>query len=148
MPFGAMRAGLAYYRYQPHSTRYTDNYGVVVTPEAGIHTNTHEQIAAYLNKAHIGSKILFNADWVQYSAGSIKRAMAEIIPTALFDELTALVFPTPGYGVIKDPKNNRGAKIIDVPMYYDQPKKKWKIDYTAARAKLNAEGGICTQWFM
>ena len=129
LPEGAWKAGEAYYREHPHSTRYTDLFGVQLCEKAGININTHEQIAAYLNKEHGGSGTNVTSLWVQYLPGSIKRASAEYISTVLFDENAVLVFPTPGYGVIKDPKNNRGAKIVDVPLVYDEVKKTWDFDF-------------------
>ena len=137
MPQAAWDAGEAYYRLQPHSTRYTDNFGVALCEEAGISKNTHEQLADYLNGAHHGSGVVFTDKWVQYLPGSIKRALSEFIPTALFDAGTILVFPAPGYGVIKDPKNKRDAKSVDVPLIYDQASKSWDIDSETAKKLLN-----------
>lgn len=127
MPTGAFLAGAEYFRLNPYSTRYTDNFGVNICPEAEINNNTHEQLAAYLWKMHPAGKVSFTTDWVQYSPGSIKRALAEYIPTALFGPDSCLFFPTPGYGVIKDPKNKRGVKVVDVPMVLQNGQ--WDIDY-------------------
>jgi len=127
MPAAAFAAGWNYFINDPYATRYTDNFGVRICPEAGIIKNTHEQLAAYLNRAHSAGPIRFTPDWVQYSPGSIKRALAEFIPTALFGRHTRLIFPTPGYGVIKSTMNNRGAKVIDVAMVCKDGN--WDLDY-------------------
>lgn len=111
----AMDALMRYYKESPDATRYTDNTGI---------PGTHETILEFLN-ARYG--IQLTLDNIQYSPGSIKRALSEYMPTLFFQPgITKLVFPTPGYPVIKDPKNLRGAIAIDIPLAFDQGK--WSID--------------------
>ncbi len=116
MPGGAMEALMGYYRDCDDATRYTDNAGI----RAGNGTtlgDTHEEIAAFLHARYPGLTVDLTPDWLQYSPGAIKRALAEYIPTLLFESgLTNLIFPTPGYPVIKSPKNARGIIINDIPL--------------------------------
>lgn len=122
----AMTAALKYFDNCPDATRYTDNAGVQVCPAGGIYHSTHVQLAACLNSRYTEKQVQFTSEWVQYSPGSIKRALAEFVPSLLFDAETKLIFPTPGYPVIKSPMNNRQAKVRDIPMLFmgDQ----WKIN--------------------
>jgi aminotransferase len=115
----AMDAGRRFYEESADATRYTDNAGIRA---GGSFPNTHEAIADYLNRRY-GTAL--TADWVQYSPGSIKRALAEYIPALLFDADTTLIFPTPGYPVIKSPINRHEARYLDVPMRYDG--KRWSL---------------------
>lgn len=110
----AMDAALEYYNESPDATRYTDCNGI---------PGTHETIAKFLNKRY---GLELTPEWVQYSAGSIKNALSEYVPTLLFDEDSLLLFPTPGYPVIKDPKNCRGAQTFDVPLRFVNGR--WEID--------------------
>ena len=119
----AMDAARRYYDDSPDATRYTDNAGV---REGHGFQDTHEAIAEYLSRRHEGMPVQLGADWVQYSPGSIKRALAEYLPTLLFDENSALLFPTPGYPVIKSALNARGAEPIDAPMRRDG--KRWTLN--------------------
>jgi aspartate/methionine/tyrosine aminotransferase len=112
MSAGAMEAALQYYTASSDATRYTDNAGIRESCEHNF-PDTHKHIAQFLSDKYL---IDIGEDEVQYSPGAIKRALAEYIPTAFFDEKTCLVFPTPGYGVIKSPMNRRGAKVIDLPL--------------------------------
>lgn len=112
----AMDAAMDYYLKSKQATRYTDNAGIRKCEEIGIFKSTHEQLAEYLYRRFSGSNFQFTPDCVQYSPGSIKRALAEFIPSTFFDPKTVLFFPAPGYPVIKDPKNNRGAIIQDIAM--------------------------------
>jgi len=106
MSADAMRAAMDYYELSDDATRYTDNNGI-----AGTHQRIAQVIAKrYLAAGHIDER------WVQYSPGAIKRLLAEYIPSAFFDCNLELVFPTPGYGVIKDKINRRGAKVTDLPL--------------------------------
>ncbi len=119
----AMDAARRYYDNSPDATRYTDNAGV---REGAGFQDTHEAIAAYLNKRRPDSPVQLNADWVQYSPGSIKRCLAEYLPSVLFDENSTLIFPVPGYPVIKSALNKRGADAIDAPMTYEDGK--WRLN--------------------
>ncbi|MEI8337598.1 MAG: aminotransferase class I/II-fold pyridoxal phosphate-dependent enzyme [bacterium] len=111
MPHDDFKAGEEYYNSSANATRYTDNNGIV---------GTHEGIADYLNRNFSSSVTSpFTPDWVQYSPGSIKRLLAEYIPSALFDENTVLFFPDPGYGVIKSAINNHGATVKNIPINLD-----------------------------
>jgi aspartate/methionine/tyrosine aminotransferase len=117
MPIGAMEALMGYYNSSPDATRYTDLKGI---------PGTHETISAFLNKKHPEGSVQFTPDWVQYSPGSIKRMLGEYIPSLLFDKTTHLFFPTPGYGVIKDPINTRDAIVHNVPLVFSGGR--WHID--------------------
>jgi aspartate/methionine/tyrosine aminotransferase len=117
MPIGAMAASMEYYHSSRDATRYTDLKGI---------PGTHETIAEFLNKNHPGGRIQFTPDWVQYSPGSIKRLLGEYTPSLLFDKATHLFFPTPGYGVMKDPINKRDAVVHDVPLVFSEGR--WHID--------------------
>ena len=126
MPRGAIAAAVNYYRVCPDATRYTDNAGI----RAGNGTelgDTHEEIVNALRRLFPGLPNGFNRDWVQYSPGAIKRALAEFIPTAFFEKERGdlLVFPTPGYPVIKSPMNNREIEVQEVPMVL--AKNGWRI---------------------
>ncbi|MDD2807289.1 MAG: aminotransferase class I/II-fold pyridoxal phosphate-dependent enzyme [Patescibacteria group bacterium] len=112
----AMNAGMQYYRHFPWSTCYTDNTGARVCEKAGVFCDTHTLIAAWLNKRFANGQTRFDRNWVQYSPQAIKGALAEILPTLLFEEGTKVVFPTPGYGVIANPKNIRGATVSNQPL--------------------------------
>ncbi len=133
----AFKMGEFYYMNHPDATRYTDNSGVKICPAAEILENTHSSIASYLNQSYRTGK--FDESWVQYSPGSIKRLLSEYVPKAFFDPNSVLVFPTPGYGVIKDPKNNCKATVIDVPMICENGD--WDVDYVAVEKKLETYGG-------
>lgn len=117
MPRPAMMAALSYYEDSPNATRYTDNNGI---------PGTHEGIADFLNRVHPGGGVTFDPAWVQYSPGSIKRLLAEYIPAALFENGVQLFFPTPGYGVIKDPINRHGAQVHDIPLVFVDGR--WTLD--------------------
>lgn len=113
MPEEAMMASMAYYQHCPDATRYTDNYGAAICHQAGIFHSTNTYIAAYLESAFHESKVAFSDEWVQFSPGAIKRALAEYIPTLFFDDRSLLFFPTPGYPVIRNDMNRRGAVPAD-----------------------------------
>jgi aspartate/methionine/tyrosine aminotransferase len=127
MPRRAMDAAMRYYESSSDATRYTDNAGIRSSVEHDF-PDTHEHIARFLSDKY---KIDIGADEVQYSPGAIKRLLAEYVPTAFFDEKTCLVFPTPGYGVIKSPMNRRGAKVIDLPL--KRTNLGWIIPYNKLR---------------
>jgi len=116
----AMDGGRRFYEESADATRYTDNSGVRA---GGSFPNTHDAIAAYLSRRY-GVRNL-SSDWVQYSPGSIKRSLAEYVPALLFDSDTTLVFPTPGYPVIKSAINRHEAEVLDVPMAFDGAR--WRI---------------------
>lgn len=130
MPLGAFMAGFKYFVSHPFSSRYTDLFGVALCADAGLVKNTHELISDYLNQVHPITRGVFTPDWVQYSPGAVKRALAEYIPTVLFEPGALLLFPAPGYPVITDPKNNRGAEVHTVPMTYIDGQ--WDVDYQAS----------------
>ena len=125
MPREAMTAGLDYFDADPQATRYKDNNGI---------PGTHAKIAEYLNVAHPGLAGTLTEDNVQHSPGSIKRLLAEYIPSLFFEMGTHLIFPTPGYGVIKDEINCRRATVHNVPLICDDGQ--WKLDYAAMNEVL------------
>ena len=112
----AMDVARAYYEESLDATRYTDNSGVRA---GGSFRDTHECLAEHLTRRFPKSDTQFTPDWVQYSPGSIKRALSEYIPTLLLEAGTTLVFPAPGYPVIKSPLNRYDADTVDVPLVYD-----------------------------
>lgn len=126
----AMDAARRFYEESPDATRYTDNAGVRA---GGSFPNTHDAIAEYLNRRY---GLSLDADWVQYSPGSIKRALAEYLPALFFDAETTLLFPTPGYPVIKSPINRHEARVLDVPMGYDGKRWSLPLDLETPRGKL------------
>lgn len=138
MPEEAMEASMDYYRRYPHSTRYTDNSGVRMKMEGGGLVDTQEALS------RIGNLMIPGASWVQYSPGAIKRALAEFIPTLLFDSDTVLIFPTPGYPVIKSEMNRRGAQIVDVPMRFKDGR--WSFDFDKMVEKANH--ALCSKRFL
>lgn len=122
----AMMAMNEYYRECPDATRYTDNAGI----RAGNGTNlgdTHQELATLLGFRYpeLNGRP-WSADWVQYSPGAIKRALAEFIPTLFFQDNANLIFPTPGYPVIKSKMNSQGILCNDVPLVFDGSR--WLID--------------------
>ncbi len=128
----AMDVARAYYEESLDATRYTDNSGVRA---GGSFKDTHESLAAHLTRRFPKSATEFTADWVQYSPGSIKRALSEYIPTLLLESGTTLVFPTPGYPVIKSDMNRYDADTLDVPLAYDGSR--WTIP-----TDIDAEGRL------
>lgn len=120
----AMIMAEKYYQGESDATRYTDNTGVKNWMGKD-DTNVH--LAAYLNERFADGRSVLTEANVQYSPGSIKRALAEYIPTLLFDRSKYLIFPTPGYPVIKSPMNIRGAEVRDVPLILNNGK--WNIDF-------------------
>lgn len=143
MPERAMMAALRYYNLCPDSTRYTDNAGI----RSGNGTelgDTHEEIANFLNTRYPGLRYNneIGADgighwWIQYIPGSIKRALAEIIPTAFFNEGDTLLFPVPGYQVIASLMNNRGIKVEEVVMQRDR--NFWRIPFKEVELPRNGK---------
>lgn len=131
MPKGAMMAAENFYDLCPDATRYTDNAGI----RAGNGTelgDTHEEIAEFLNRRYPGlrgnNEIGANgigSRYIQYIPGSIKRSLAEIIPTAFFDEKDTLLFPVPGYQVISSGMNNQRIAVKEVPM--QKTRKGWRV---------------------
>lgn len=125
MPRGAVKAGLRYYEDYPDATRYTDNRGVVINGK-----DTQEHLAIWLNQRFGQGHEPFTDNWVQYSPHGIKGALAEFIPTAFFEpSITKVIFPTPGYPVIKSSMNLRGAYAIDIPLQLKNGR--WIIDTDA-----------------
>ena len=106
-----MRA-LEFYFTNSNASRYTDNSGITIKGE-----NTNSILASILG--------LPNQDWVQYSPGAIKRALAEYIPAAFFEKSGLLIFPTPGYGIIKNPINNKGINVLNINM--EEHNGRWRI---------------------
>ncbi|GIX07385.1 MAG: aspartate aminotransferase [Candidatus Poribacteria bacterium] len=121
----AMEAALRFYEECPDATRYTDNAGIRGDGSAGFVRDTHTLLAEYLNRRFPDATVEFTADWVQYSPGSIKRALAEYLPTLFFDTQTVLLFPTPGYPVVKSPMNRYDAEVVDVPL--QRRGQRWRI---------------------
>jgi len=119
MDEGAMLAAFQYYRADPDATRYKDIRGVRKTPGTIMTADTHEMLAEAIQARHSvvteDGKGL-TADWVQHSPGSIKRALAEYIPTLLFDKNVQLLFPSPSYQVIGSPMNRGPVRFIEVPL--------------------------------
>lgn len=129
MPVGAMAAAREYFRVAWQATRYTDNRGVLKTPGTIMTADTHEMLAEAIQARHgviteDGKAI--TADWVQYSPGSIKRALAEYIPTLLFEEGVQLLFPSPSYQVIASLMNRGLVKFIEVPLIFSGGQ--WQLD--------------------
>lgn len=130
MPEQAMKALMKYYYNSPNATRYTDNRGI---------PGTHEAIAEFLNKRY---GVELTPDWVQYSPGAIKKALSVYVPTLLFDEDSFLLFPTPGYPIIKNSMNARGATCYDVPLIHSS-KYGWELDLERLTAEApNASGYV------
>jgi aspartate/methionine/tyrosine aminotransferase len=121
----AMAAGVEYYEKESDATRYTDNAGVRAGSGVASLGDTHEVLAERLNRRYPDITQRLTPEWVQYSPGSIKRALAEYVPTLLLEGSSHLVFPTPGYPVIKSPLNRRGAAASDLPMAFDG--ERWSI---------------------
>ncbi|MFA6215464.1 MAG: aminotransferase class I/II-fold pyridoxal phosphate-dependent enzyme [Patescibacteria group bacterium] len=114
-------AGITYYYQSPDATRYTDLRGITPMNVAQRQfIDTHVAIADYLKQRFPGEATAqLTPNWVQYSGHGIKGVLADIIPAALFDPKTILVFPVPGYPVIKSDINRRQAAIIDLVMQPD-----------------------------
>ena len=129
MPLDAMLAGMDYYNSSPDATRYTDNNGI---------PGTHEAIAEFLNTMHPGSGVKFDKSWVQYSPGSIKRALAEFMPATFFDKDTLLFFPDPSYAVVKSDINKRGAVIGTIPLVLSGGR--YYIDYDKMNTVMKVVG--------
>ncbi|MFC1789652.1 aminotransferase class I/II-fold pyridoxal phosphate-dependent enzyme [Patescibacteria group bacterium] len=122
----AIEAAVEYYDLCPDATRYTDLAGIRANNGTGL-GDTHAEIVSNVlkgNRSLLSEKIL---DKIQYSPGSIKRALAEYIPTTFFDAKRGdlLIFPVPGYPVIKSSMNNQGINVRDVPMVFT--KNGWRI---------------------
>lgn len=121
MPEGAMDAARDYFNLAWDASRYTDTTGARRTACTIMTRDTNEMLAELVQRlrgaATQNGKGL-TADWVQYSPGAIKRALAESIPTLLFDQNTELIFPTPSYQVITSPMNSRGVPIVYFPLVY------------------------------
>ena len=108
----AFQAGCKHYEVSPDATRYTDLAGIRnITVFGQKCATTQEALALLVNR---GNKL--TADNVQYSPGAIKRALAEYLPTAFFDEETILLMPSPSYEVITSPMNCRDASVVKVPL--------------------------------
>ncbi len=121
MPRGALEAGMKYYEVAWDATRYKDNTGVRATPDTIMTEDTHAKMARLLQARHSvvteDGKGL-TEDWVQHSPGSIKRMLAEYLPTLFFEDRTTLLFPSPSYQVIASPMNRRGAVLLNAPLKF------------------------------
>lgn len=115
----AMDIAREYFDAAWDASRYKDIKGVLATPGSIMVKDTHEMLALLIEGHH---KVVtedgngLTEAWVQHSPGSIKRALAEYIPTLLFGKGSTLLFPSPSYGVITSPMNTRDAKVIEVPL--------------------------------
>ena len=129
MPAGAMDAAREYFNAAWDASRYKDIRGVLKTPGTIMEADTHEMLVRAIQARHSvvteDGKSL-TADWVQHSPGSIKRALAEYIPTLLFDQQTKLIFPSPSYQVMASAMNRRGVKVLAVPLI--QEGGHWRLD--------------------
>jgi aspartate/methionine/tyrosine aminotransferase len=112
MNIEALMRALEFFFMNPKATRYTDLSGIWINKK-----DTNAILASILG--------LPNSDWVQYSPGSIKRALAEYIPTAFFGKENLLIFPDPGYGIIKNPMNNKGIQVLNINM--EEHNGRWRI---------------------
>jgi len=141
MPRDAWGASNTYYWQSPHASRYTDNSGLVpINLGHRSFTDTHEAIVAYLKQRFPGEGTAWlTPACVQYSGHGIKGALAEYIPVALFDANTNLVFPVPGYPVIKNAMNRRDAKVIDLMMQRDG-NGRWLIAQQLEEVRLDGLG--------
>jgi aspartate/methionine/tyrosine aminotransferase len=129
MPPESIDALVRFYHECPDATRYTDNAGLRAGPNNPF-GDTHETIVDFLRKRFVllGAKEgEVTLDNVQYSPHGIKGLLSEYLPTAFFDEKTFLVFPTPGYGVIKSKMNCLGAHVVELPMI--EKAGDWQIPY-------------------
>ena len=129
MTENALLAGLDYFRVDPDASRYKDIRGVRKTPGTIMTADTHEMLADLIQKRYgvvtEDGKGL-TADWVQHSPGSIKRALADYLPTLLFEERVNLLFPSPGYLVIGSKMNRRHVNFVDVPLV--RQRGRWELD--------------------
>jgi aspartate/methionine/tyrosine aminotransferase len=107
-----------YYHSSPHATRYTDNKGIrPLKTERHDFLDTHTAIVDYLKRRFPGPTTAWlTPDCAQYSGHGIKGVLAGYVPTALFDEKTTLIFPNPGYGVIKSPMNCYDADVENLTL--------------------------------
>lgn len=103
---------LDYFLSEKDASRYTDNKGIFINGK-----DTNEMLANIFS--------LPSPDWVQYSPGAIKRALAEYIPSAFFQKDDVLIFPNPGYPIIKNSINNRGIHVHDINM--SEKNGKWRM---------------------
>lgn len=134
MRYDAFAAGIRLFHGSDDASRYTDLAGI--RPGNGTDLgDTHEEIVEYLIERFPQLVDRLTPDWVQYSPGSIKRALAEYIPSAFFagpgsatgQRPTQLLFPAPGYGVIKDAINRRGAMVTGIPLEYENGR--WRLPF-------------------
>ncbi|OGY52019.1 MAG: hypothetical protein A3J59_03820 [Candidatus Buchananbacteria bacterium RIFCSPHIGHO2_02_FULL_56_16] len=134
MSYEAFATGIKLFHECPDASRYTDLAGV----RAGNGTDlgdTHEEIVKYLIGRFPQLADQLTVDWVQYSPGAIKRALAEYIPAAFFinegsptsRRQTQLLYPKPGYGVIKDAINRRGAIVTEIPL--ENHNDRWQMPF-------------------
>lgn len=129
MPAGAMAAAMEYFGAAWDATRYKDITGVRKTPGTIMEADAHEMLAQAIQTWHSvvtedGNGL--TADWVQHSPGSIKRALAEYIPTLLFEQGVQLLFPSPSYQVIGSPMNRGSVRFVEVPLIVSEGK--WGFD--------------------
>lgn len=129
MSLGAWNAANDYYLGCPVATRYTDNFGLMPGVNWGQPVDTHTAIAEFLGQRFAGPSIAqLNPIWTQYSGHGIKGVLADYVSTALFEAAnTMLVFPVPGYGVIRSEMNRHGADVIELPLRPDTASR-WLIE--------------------
>jgi aspartate/methionine/tyrosine aminotransferase len=132
----AMERAMEYFMKCPDATRYTDLRGILAGngTELG---DTHLELMEYLISQYPElSKIEgFGPDWIQYSPGSIKSALANYVSSTFFEDDKVLIFPIPGYPVIKEPENCYDINVINVPMV--KTKDGWKFPLPIKDEKIN-----------
>ncbi len=113
----AMQLGIEYYNICADATRYTDLNGASLVPSNTgglVEGSTNRFIADWVSAMHDHTSFV-DSEWVQYSPGAIKRALAEYIPTAFIDHDTYVMAPDLGYPVMTSPMNMSG-KHIQLPV--------------------------------
>lgn len=149
MPVAAIDAGIRYFEQAWDASRYKDIIGVRETRGTIMNWDTHEMLANLVQDRHeavteSGSDL--TVDWVQHSPGSIKRALAEYIPTLLFGEGSTLLFPSPSYQVIASPMNRGGASLKNAPLVHASGKwsfpMNWLTDATEEHLRAKLPGAV------
>ena len=137
MVYDAFAAGIELFQKWDDASRYTDLVGIRKDNGTSL-GDTHQVICRYLINRFPELTNQITADWIQYSPGAIKRALAEYVPAAFFTgtdttmtgrRRTQLLFPTPGYGVIRDDINNRGADVTSIPLRFDTGARRWRLPF-------------------
>ena len=113
MPEEAMWAGVKYFLTDPDASRYKDNRGVIIDGK-----DTNDRLSEMLG---LPTKM------VQYSPQAIKGSLSEYFPESFFQKRDLLIFPIPGYIVVKDLINNRGVQVLDLEMV--EKDGKWSIPH-------------------